>query len=184
MASSRRITWPLLTTILLLVSSVTAHLEQPTIMAAIPRLPQSPETVEKTATAMRFLRGDGKNEATNNEERGAIMDKVINIPALKWALKLSLRRSEDPAKLLQQFHQRGYTLKENYMLVWLEYVLSYRTKLGSHWATDAYTIKTLKETIPDIDLPKLFQAMEKNDNLRNFAEALKKEAAKSVKREN
>ncbi|OWY94604.1 RxLR effector protein [Phytophthora megakarya] len=146
-------------------------------MAEIQSQSQLPDMVEKAATTLRYLRvGDD-----NNEERGAIMDKWINVPALKWALKLSLRRSEDPAKLLQTFYQRGFTLKEEYMLLWLEYVLSYRTKLGSDWwATDAYIIKTLKETIPDIELPKLFQAMEKNDNLRHFAEALKKEAAKSV----
>ncbi|OWY98380.1 RxLR effector protein [Phytophthora megakarya] len=168
-----------LTTILFLVScSVTAAIPD------IPRLARLPNMADTAATT-RFLRGydtDGNvdNEGVNIEERGPTLDKIFNIPILKAALRISLRKSETPEKVLKQFLDRRYTLKENYMLVWTEYVLQFRKKLGPQWAPDAYVIKILKETIPDINLPKLFQAMEKNPNLQSFAKDLQKEADKLV----
>ncbi|OWZ10609.1 RxLR effector protein [Phytophthora megakarya] len=179
MASPRRITWQIFVVLLTaIVSSKAAPLDQAKVMGEIPRLliARSPDVGQKTAATTRFLRGtfaDVTTDEMNNEERSYILNKFVHKPAINAALTISLWLKDSPAKVLSRFRQRGISMKENNLLPWLEYVLKYRAKVGYTSADDAYVIKTLKQVIPDIQLPILFQAMEKKATLRNFAKELK-----------
>ncbi|OWZ04728.1 RxLR effector protein [Phytophthora megakarya] len=185
MSSPRRIPWPKFivwwTAVTLLISYVGAQLEETEAAVDILQLATVRSTYygEKYAPTTRVLRGTGSNmdnDVMNNEERGYLLKgvkKFVHKPAITATLAISLLIRDSPAKVLTRFRQRGISMKEDNLLPWLGYVQKYRSKFGYTSADDAYVIKTLKDVAPDIQLPALFKAMEKKDNLSLFAKELK-----------
>ncbi|OWY90888.1 RxLR effector protein, partial [Phytophthora megakarya] len=168
MAQTKAITLIVLITILLQGCFVTAHLDE---MRTVPRPPvaQTPDVNEKTKATKRFLRGGDVDEGVKNEGRGFLRDKFVSIPSVKWGLRISLKQYDGPAKILKEFQQFGIPLNVDYLLLWMNYVLKYKAKMGTIWATDAYVVQTLKDFVPASQLPYLFNAMKKNSKLRDFA---------------
>ncbi|OWY96031.1 RxLR effector protein [Phytophthora megakarya] len=165
---------------LFLVCSVTANLEHTTEMVEIPR--QARSTNENVATT-RFLRDGGidGDVVARNEERGPLdylSNKFINVPLLKVALKISLKDNHAPADVLKEFGQYGIPMKEDYLLPWLRYVQKYRANTGT--MSDDAVVKALKEHIPVSQLSYLFEKMEHQAKLRDFAKDLKKVDVNSV----
>ncbi|OWZ09436.1 RxLR effector protein [Phytophthora megakarya] len=168
---------------ILLVSSVTARLEQPFDTTDTSRQARTPRAV---GTVIRFLRtggtgGEVADEVSHKEDRGFLTGRLITTPGLKLGLKLALETSIAPSKILQDYQKFSVPLKEDYLLLWISYVQKYRTKTGSAiWADDAHVVQTLKEFIPKSQLSVVFNAMKKNTNLHSFGIDLERAATNAV----
>ncbi|OWZ09183.1 RxLR effector protein [Phytophthora megakarya] len=162
----------LLTSVLVLVCSVTAHLEQTTEIAEIPqdRLPGV------GGTTTRFLRaGNMDHEVVNGveDERANVIDYLFKLPLYKLRLKNALKNDVPPLEILRNFEKIKTPPNVEQMVLWVRYALSYRAKMGYYTVDDVHVAQALKDYVAPNLMPHVFRALEKDKSLVKDAVALK-----------
>ncbi|OWZ06121.1 RxLR effector protein [Phytophthora megakarya] len=177
MVSPRITTLPIYVMVLFMniffVCSVTAKVGQP---MGIVENPSQIRPLREVETSLYFLRAGGTgggvaNGISHKDERGPEIDKVVAIPLLKLSLNIFLSKQVTPTTVLNGFQQH-LPMRKDILVLWLDYVQRYRMKTGTLWPDNSSVLNTLKQFIPDDQLPEVFKAMKKNTKLESFGKDL------------